>query len=136
MRPTTDRISIILKSALDKLADGSEWIGVAYLKLISLDLTLSDEELAKKIRQHVEYLSRKDRRHIPITLEPAAPATKPSQQIEESEALGKLEPTDRAIVAMLIAGHTQAEAAAAQQLSPATVSRRVDRLRNSFEVKQ
>jgi RNA polymerase sigma factor (sigma-70 family) len=107
-----------------------EVAGIAYIRAAELDPDTPHAQAVKQIRNRVEYELKKDR---PRGQEPEAGMEVEDRgaEIEAAdvrEFLETLDPDDRTIVTMLMAGHTRTAAAQAVGISRGTIATRLKRL--------
>jgi hypothetical protein len=108
----------------------ADYAGAAFLKLQTLAGDLHHADQVRAVASHVRTLYRKERRSS--ALDPSAhdrPSLDPAGEDELAETLAALAPTDRGIIAMILAGHGRTETACALSISPATLCRRLQRIR-------
>jgi hypothetical protein len=119
-------------------AQRDEFRGQAWVLASQLDPTTPRDTRLLKTRRHVENAARRqtrrERRQVSLeqVADPAAPIINTDAADELRELVAMLAPTDRAIIAAMLAGNTQADAAGAVGLSPGAVSKRLTAIKKRF----
>jgi hypothetical protein len=130
----TPNIPPIIAEALAWLPPSvrADFAGAAFIKLQSLAGDLPRAEQVRAIATHIRTQYRREVRSRALD---AAAHERPAATVDDAEladTLAAMDPRDRGIVAMILAGNTRREAAAALALSPATLCRRIQRLRRRW----
>jgi DNA-directed RNA polymerase specialized sigma24 family protein len=123
-----DPVEEILSEAMDRLpaSKRDELLGEGYVALQTME-GVPREQQVSRLERHLWRHLRRCQRMAGLAEDVSAPAA--DDVLAMQEELDRLSPLDQAIVAMIIGGSTQNEVARAVQCSPATITRRLKRLR-------
>lgn len=122
----------IISQALATLPEKTraEYLAAAWLKLKAL-VDGSAAEKIVKLASHLKYLRMRDRQQYAIDASTPAPTT--ITALELRDEIASLSIKDQGIVSLIIAGFTVDEIAAVLGSSAATISRRMQRIRESAD---